>query len=646
MTTIRAAGQAPALRWVADRGWLLGALAGLAVLVVLSGFQPDFPAQWRVPLAEGVDDLQDWVVRNRTSHPVFTLLFRPLAVAVAYGLAEINGQLALLGWPGVLLLIGVIGALTAGWRVAAVAVASMVAIGLLGQWDDAMTTLALMAVAVLVSVGVGVPIGVLAGRRPAVERAIRPILDAMQTVPAYVYLLPLVLLFGIGNPAAIFATVIYALPPAVRLTALGIRGVPAESLELGASVGTTGRQLLRTVQFPLALPSIRVGINQTIMMALSMVVIGAIIGATGLGLEVLRGLQTLDVGRALDAGLAIVLVAIVLDRITYGAGQRRGRARLPKGATVAALVGALVIGRLLGALPLAQGVPLDGALSLAAPANEAFDWFRANLFWLTSAFSEWVIVYALNPLRRLLLALPWWALAAAVALVAWRVTSQRLAAYSVASFAVVAAIGAWADAMNTASQVAVAAAISIALAVPIGVFASQSDLVDRLLRPVLDLLQTLPAFVYLIPVVALFTIGRVPGLIASVVYALPPAIRLTNAGIRNVPAETVEAARAQGTTRWQLLRTVQLPLAKPTILMGVNQTTMMVLAGVVIAGLIGAGGLGIEAVLGLTRQEIGRGVEAGLAIVLLGIVLDRVTQSLGGASAEERETQRAKVKTA
>src|SRR5690606_23462855 len=217
-------------------------------------------------------------------------------------------------------------------------------------------------------------------------------LDAMQTVPAYVYLLPLVLLFGIGNPPAIIATIIYAIPPAVRLTALGIRRVPVESIEVGDSVGATGRQLLRTVQLPQALPSIRIGVNQTIMMALSMVVIGALIGATGLGLEVLRGLQTLDIGRALDAGLAIVLLAVLLDRITYAAGAR-GHRTLSGAKALGVIIAAVIAGRLLGATRLADEVPFAGALSVATVTNEVTRWASTTLFPATSAFSDAVIVF-------------------------------------------------------------------------------------------------------------------------------------------------------------------------------------------------------------------------------------------------------------
>jgi glycine betaine/proline transport system permease protein len=455
-----------------------------------------------------------------------------------------------------------------------------------------------------------------------------------------------VFVFGQGNPSAIVATIIYAVPPAVRLTALGIRRVPAGKIEVADAVGATSGQLLRTVQLPLAMPSIRVGINQTIMMALSMVVIASLVGATGLGREVLRGLQTLDVGRALDAGLAIVLLAVVLDRITFAAGARGHHRRLRGWWAAGAVVGALVLGRVLGALPFAQDPPFAGSLSVAQLAEDAFAWARVELFGLTSTFSDVVTLYGLNPLRDGLLGLPWWVLAGVVAVVAWRTVGQGLAFFVIVASAVIGAMGAWPDTMNTLSQVMVATVLAIALAVPIGIAASQNDTFERLLRPVLDGMQTLPAFVYLIPVVALFNIGRVPGLIASVIYALPPGVRMTATGIREVPAETVEAARSQGATRWQLLRTVQLPMARPTIMMGVNQTTMMVLAGIIIAGLIGAGGLGIEAVRGLTRSEIGRGAVAGIAIVLLGIVLDRITQALGGGDEDLVETQRATMKTA
>jgi len=608
---------------------LLLAVGALVVLAVLGGMGTAFPDMVTLPVGSWADAAQSWVVRNRASAPVFAIVFRPLAAVAAGALAGTVGLLAALGWPGVIVLVVTVALLAAGWKVAAVTGAALVTIGLIGRWDDAMVTLALTLVAVLAAVVVGVPVGVLAGRVPRVARAVRPVLDTLQITPAYVYLIPLVLLFGIGDPAAVVATVIFALPPLVRLTALGVRGVQRAAVEVADSGGATRMQLLRTVQLPLALPSIRIGVNQTIMMALAMAVIASLIGATGLGREVLRGLQTLDTGRALDAGIAIVLLAIVLDRVTTSAGGR-GSARLtgPPARRVLLAGGVAAVG--LTALPTPTVFPWAGAFSFA-PAAAAFDaWSRVALYGTTSRIADALLLGALEPLRSLLVATPWWLLSAVVLLLARWAVGDGAALSAVAGLCVIGAIGAWELTMDTLSQVTVATLLAISIAVPLGVLASQSDGLARTLRPLLDGMQTLPAFVYLVPVVALFNVGRVPGLIASVVYALPPAVRMTDSGIREVDRATLEAARSQGATRAQLLWTVQLPLARPTILMGINQTTMMVLAAVIIAGLVGAGGLGLEAVIGLARGDFGRGIRAGIAIVLLGVLIDRITQGLAG----------------
>lgn len=196
-------------------------------------------------------------------------------------------------------------------------------IGLLGLWSDTMTTLAMVLSAVFFCALAGVPLGIVAGRNDRFETTIRPVLDAMQTTPAFVYLVPIVMLFSVGNVAGVLATIVFAMPPIIRLTSLGIRQVHPELVEAAQAFGANDWQVLRRVQIPLAMPAILAGLNQTIMMALSMVVIAALIGAGGLGSPVILGLNTLDIGRAVIGGLSIVLMAMVLDRITQSMAGKR-----------------------------------------------------------------------------------------------------------------------------------------------------------------------------------------------------------------------------------------------------------------------------------------------------------------------------------
>ncbi|MFQ5612038.1 MAG: ABC transporter permease [Anaerolineae bacterium] len=685
-------------------------LVAIVVILLLPAFVrglplpiSEFPQTWNLHLREPIDDFQTWAIRNQTSHPLFVWFFGPISDAIDFGIRRLEDFLLWLPWPVIITGTFLLGQRAGGLRIALLSTAGLMFMGLIGLWDESLQTLALMGISVFISLAVGIPLGILASRYDRFEAGLRPLLDAMQTMPAFVYLIPVLLFFGIARVPSVVATVIYALPPAIRLTNLGIRRVSPSAVEAARSFGSTRWQILAKVQLPLAMPTIITGVNQTIMMALGIVVIAALIGAGGLGREVLIALQRLKVGEGLEAGLAIVFMAIILDRISHGfseqdtahAAQRAqgfhlfpnrldrfalvrviergldmtlaGAHRLSQGVArgLAAFISAGMgfLGRkdmagavslwfqrrafliasllLLAALLLVDGLvagigefPESWTLELSRPVDSGVVWMRDNLYQIgdlplgTGPLNDFLVVYGLNPLRALLESwLPWPLVILGASLVAYAFAGWRMAMFSAAGLFLIGWLGMWEHSMDTLSQTLVAVIITVVIAIPLGILASRSDTFEALMRPVLDTLQTIPFFVYLVPVIMLFSVGRVPGIIASVLYALPPGIRLTNLGIRQIAPQTIEAARAFGSTSLQTLLKIQLPLAMPAIALGVNQIVMMVLAMVIVAGLVGGGGLGLEAVIGLAKNQTGRGIEAGLAIVILAMVMDRITQT-------------------
>jgi len=665
--------------------------AALGTLIIHQNIQKfeTFPETWNVNLRDPIDDFQVWTIKNRNSHPLFIYGFQPLSSVIDYTLRQIEKFMLWLPWQVITLFFFLIVHKSANLRTALVVAFCALAMGAMGLWDKSMQTLSLVMLSVSITLILGIPLGILTAFSKGLEKLLRPVLDAMQTLPAFVYLIPVLLFFGVARVPSVVATVIYALPPVVRLTCLGIQQVPKETLEAAQAFGATRRQVLAKVQLPIALPMIMAGVNQTIMMALGIVIIAALIGADGLGRDVLFALRRLRVGEALEGGLAIVFMAILLDRTSAAFANRKyefaaeiqpfrlfspslaryevvrgvesgidklyklGNAlarfllsillyKLPNSIRRRALIHSYMLFSILILLSSTVFLhhidktefPESLYVSVRHPVDEAVIWAQVNLYEIegtplgTGPFSDFVTLQLLNPLRNLLQNwLPWTSVIFMMMLIAARVSGMRLALTTGAGLLAVGFLGMWELAMDTLSQVFVAAVLSIVIGLPLGIWSGRSDFVHKLLRPVLDMLQTIPPFVYLVPVIMLFNLGRVPGILASVLYALPPIIRLTSLGIRQVNAMTIEAAHAFGSTSTQVLRKVEIPLALPSIMMGVNQTLMMVLAMVVIAGLIGGGGLGFEVVSGLAQNELGRGVEAGIAIVIIAIVLDRITQS-------------------
>jgi len=265
---------------------------------------------------------------------------------------------------------------------------------------------------------------------------------------------------------------------------------------------------------------------------------------------------------------------------------------------------------------------------LADWVDRFMDWILINFSAVFDAIGHVFLIMLLN-IERFFLWVPWWVIVLFVGILAWRVMRKWTMGIVMALMLMfIGSFGYWKLAMMTLALTTSAVVVSLAIGIPIGILMAKSDLTETIMRPVLDAMQTMPSFVYLIPALMLFGLGKVPGLFATLIYAVPPVIRLTNVGIRQVSQDTIEAARAFGASPRQILFDVQMPLAVPSIMVGINQTTMMALAMVVIASMIGARGLGLEVLLAINRIEVGRGFEAGLCIVFLAIIIDRLTNAM------------------
>jgi glycine betaine/proline transport system permease protein len=632
----------PAPWWRGKRGAAVLVVAGMLIGYLGWKNQGHWPSAltWN-SLTPHLDRFQVWLSDNRNvEHPNLAFsIFNSFADFLDHLVAWLTSFFHKLTWIGTVALGTLLVLRFGGWKAALGVFAAFASFAAIGLWEESIETFSLMLAAVSLSLLVGVPLGVLAGRSSRFNRIVTPVLDAMQIIPAFAYLMPVVILFSVGPGAAVVTTMIYAIPPAIRITALGIRGVPANTVEAATALGSTRWQVLTKVQLPLARRMLLLSVNQTILFALSMVVIAGLIGGAGLGDSVTNGLYT-DPAMAIFAGAAIVIMAIALDRATEAMANRTDPAhrhldadksrelRLYTAGCAAAVGIAVIAGHVLNAgADWSRWTAQDW---LRQYVQRALDYIQNPSTFLfrniTNPTGNFLVEHGIQPLRNFFIETPWPVTLIGLVLIAFLLSGLRPALIALSMLFVVGLVGEWANAMDTFSQVLVATVLTVIVGFLIGVLAAESRRVSRAVRPINDVLQTLPQLVYIIPFIYLMPVSGVPGVVASVLYASPVMIRLVQRGVEDVSPESIEAATSFGATRLQVLLKVKIPLARDAIMLGVNQAIIMVLAVVVIGGLVGSGALGYEVATGLQRAEFGLGVVASVAILALGITLDRVTQ--------------------
>ncbi len=667
--------------------WL--AVAWFAIIcLALSQTMPwltAYPKTWVVPVASWINSVIDLIL------PAVKPVFRAISVALDWPMRGIQTALHWLPWPLAVLMVVATALRAGGIRLALFAAATLAYILLAGFWRETVNTLAMVSLAVPLAVAIGFGLGVLGYCVPRARATLNTTLDLMQTVPAFAYLIPLLLLFGFGPVVGLLASAIYAAPPMVRNTMLGLTLVPDAVKESAVMSGCTPWQRFWQAEVPAARPQLLVGLNQTTNATLSMVIVAAIIGGfSDIGWEVLSAMRKADFGQSLLSGLVIALLAIMIDRITLGFAE-------------AARSGTLHAGRWLGGWRL-PGLLLSAVLAaglwhiLAAEPNAGLPGAEARLGivalnqWLNgfvsvhSATLDWVknssLYILMLPLRigvvgcantaiwgfdltpgmiaaycavfAAIAALlgwrfgwaaavgvlvtglflfygfsgvPWPVFIAIAALFAGQAAGPREAILTGAGLAFILVNGLWEPLTRSLYLVALAVVLCVLIGGTLGLWAAQSDRVSKILRPINDALQTMPQFVFLIPALMFFRVGEFTALIAVILYAIVPPIKYVEHGLRTVPDTVVEAARQMGTTGVQMLTQVKLPLAMPVVMLGINQTIMAALSMLTIAALVGTSDLGQRVYIALGKADAGLGLVAGIAIALLATISDRTLQT-------------------
>lgn len=626
----------------ATRGFCIAeALAALAVLLALG----------KVFLPAGLIRPADWLVQPFSDwiNTAFSFLQNDLglmAMTRAFSdmvewLLDITANL-LYGksrWPNIGPIPWIVIAATAfmagyalkGWRLAALSGGTFVWIALMGQWKWAMETLSVIVVAAPCSVFLGLVMGALAWRSPRFEWVLNPILNIAQSLPHFAYMIPVVVFIGVGPKAGAIVTIIFSVPPMIRMTLLGLKKVPDEVIEAGKMAGSTRWQLLTRVRIPTARSEILIGVNQVIMQCLAMVVLASFIGMPGLGQKLLQLLQALKIGLSVEIGITIVLLAVTLDRLTKAWALRLPEHGEPsaiwlqRNRLLAIWIGLCAAGFVLAQIfPYFHEVERKHALSVAGPVDALMDQVIRLITPVTAWLRWFLITWVLIPLRDAYLWLPYTAVLALLAAIGWAVGGLRSALICLAYFGLIALSGWWDRAMITVYMVSIAVLIAALIALPLGIWAARRSTRAARILLICDTAQTFPSFIYLIPVIMLFGVNDVAVVAAVVVFAAVPIVRYTIEGLTNVPPELIEAAEMSGATRAQTLWQVRLPIALPTMLIGANQSVMFSLFMVIIAAFIGTQDLGQEMQRALSTTDVGKGLVLGFAVAFMGLMTDHL----------------------
>lgn len=584
---------------------------------------------------------------NRTESPAFIYFFNPIRTVIdgfvqfirnLIAVPAPNSVIPVIGWLGVVAIIAFVVFATSALRTALLSVSLLLGCGVLGMWQFTMDSIAMTLAAVLLSLSIGIPLGIWAGLSDRVLKILTPFLDLAQILPTLVYMAPIALVFMIGAASATIATMIYAIPICIRITSHAIRNLNQSPVEASESMGSTRKQTLTKVQIPMAKQMIVLGINQTVMAAVSFVVVAALIGAPGLGKPVIDALIIRNVGQGFVAGFAVVFLAILMDRSTSAAAKRQEsfvpptEAQIKRkrfilmGAALGAIISVVFSRTMLWAAVWPKEVTI--APQVERVTNSATAWVLDNLYIFTVGFKDLISYSILNPLETQLSASPWYVTVAMIVALASIIGGLRTAILAFCLACAIVLSGLWYEAMLTLTQTIVGCLLTMVIGIALGIWTGRSDRAERVLRPFLDAGQTLPAFVYLVPMLGLFGPTRFTAIATGIVYAIPVVVKIVCEGIRAVPHSLVEAATAAGSTTRQIITKVQLPAAKKTILLATNQGLIYVLAVVVIGGFVGAGGLGYLVIVGNSKPELqGKGLIAGAAILLLGVIFDRIMQA-------------------